>query len=280
METRADCGATGDIQFTVTLLKPLVSRKAKNTCFYVKGPPLGTRLSSGVELGDLTVGQPCSFYAAKETVFSPYGIWELVTDGSCFPLAIIPGLRRTEYARIDRPTNRVNITLEELPTGRIGVKFSAGGKKGAAASSEIATGGLNELEQSQTSSPKEVSVKAWLGDSQDPSGRPDSDMFSFLGNAGDTVRVRLEPDNQGGNNGGHATLRFVGPPARQVTGVLTAEHPNTFNFPVELDSTRRYDIVVEQPEGPRTERYEGGYILTVESSLNIERLVPQDSVEK
>ena len=106
-------------------------------------------------------------------------------------------------------------------------------------------------------------------------------MFSFLGSSGDIVRLRLEPNTQSGNNGGHATLRFVGPPARQVTGVLTAEHPNTFTFPVELPSTRRYDIAVEQPEGPREERYEGGYILTVESAQGkVYKLVPTDSVEK
>lgn len=281
METRADCGETGDIQFTVTLLKPLKTRGNMNRCLFVKGPPLNTRISSGVTLGDLTVGQPCTFYAAKETFFSPYGFWDVILYPTCIPLGYIPELAIRKFVKIERPTNRVDITLEETPSGRVTIGFSAGGNKGAAASGEIATGGLNTLEQSQASFLREVSVKAWLGDSQDPSGRPDSDMFSFVGNAGDTVRLRLEPDNQGGNNRGHATLRFVGPPARQVTGVLTAEHPNTFNFPVELDSTRRYDIVVEQAEGSGTERYRGGYILTVESSLgNIERLVPNDSVEK
>lgn len=103
-------------------------------------------------------------------------------------------------------------------------------------------------------------------------------MFRIVGNAGDSVTVRLDPDTRGGNNGGHATLRFVGPPAQQVTDALTVEHPQTIT--VQLDSTRSYDIAVEQ-EGLGDERYKGGYILTVESAQGkLYKLAPFDSVEK
>jgi hypothetical protein len=180
---------------------------------------------------------------------------------------------------LERPANHVFITLDDRPHGSFDIKVSTfkqvPKKEQPAAFSEIASDSTNTIAQSQAPSPREVSVKAWLGDSQDPSGRPDIDVFSFFGTAGDSITMRLDPDTKSGNNGGHAILRFVGPPARQVTGEL----PKTIR--VELDSTRRYDTAVEQAEGQGEERYRGGYILTIESEQgNIRGPVPGDSVEK
>jgi hypothetical protein len=131
-------------------------------------------------------------------------------------------------------------------------------------------------EQSQASSPKEVSVDAWLGDSKDAaSGIPESDKFSFEGTSGDTVTLRLEADPQRGNNGGKATLRFGGPPAQQVTGTL----PKTIT--VQLAATGKCEIAVEQPSGGGEEDYRGAYILRVESAQGeIKTLYPTRSVEK
>jgi len=64
-----------------------------------------------------------------------------------------------------------------------------------------------------------------------------------------------------------------------VTAALTIEHPHTIT--VQLDSTRDYDIAVEQSEEQGELRYRGGYILTVESAQgNSHRLQPLNSVEK
>jgi hypothetical protein len=131
-------------------------------------------------------------------------------------------------------------------------------------------------EQSQASSPNEVSVDAWLGDSKDAAlGIPESDKFSFEGTSGDTLTIRLEPNTRGGNNGGVATLRLLGPTTKQVTGELPKE------ITVQLASTARYQIAVEQPSGGSERDYRGGYILRVESALGeIKTLVPALSVEK
>lgn len=269
-EARADCGQTGHIAFTVTLLNPIPSHEG-GRCFLVKGPYF--RFGS-VRIGDLTVGQPCTFYAADNNILSPYGVWDLVVPnvpGDCLPIVGVVGIRKYKYITVKQPTNRVNITLEYQRSGF----FTVSSDHKAQSFGETATDATNILEQSQAPSPTELSVNAWLGDSKDPSGTPDSDMFHFAGEAGDSVTVRLEADTRGGNNGGQATLRFVGPPTKQVSGELPKR------VDVTLGSTGRYDIVVEQPGEQGEQRYRGGYILTVESLQgNVRRLVPSNSVEK
>jgi hypothetical protein len=279
---RGDCGAPGgDILFTVTLLHPVHHGPNKHNCLFAKGP--WGRISSGVNIGDLTVGQPCTFYAPDDNALNVYDLWEIAIYPNCLPLGVIPGLAEKNFFLLKRPANRVNITIDDVPNGKwhINVSTAGGVSSGVPAPQrgeafgEMATGGTNTLEQNEAPSRTELSVKSWLGDSQDPSGRPDSDVFHFVGNAGDSVTLRLEADTRGGNNGGHATLRFVGPPARQVTGELPKR------ITVELGSTGRYDIAIEQAVGQGERRYRGGYFLTVESSQgDIQRLVPTDSVEK
>ena len=128
-----------------------------------------------------------------------------------------------------QPGNRFTLDPRAAGYFRLGRRTN-----GAEALSETAPDGMNTVEQSQAPSPRRVSVKAWLGDSRDPSGTPDSDVFHFMGTAGDSVTVRLEADTQGGNNGGEATLRLMGPTARQVSGELPKR------ITAELDATGRY----------------------------------------
>jgi len=266
---RGACGESGDIPFTVTLLHPLPSNFVG--CLYVQGP--WVRTSSGANLRDLAVGHPCTFYAAENTIFSPFGPWLVLIDRECtFPLSS-NRIDTKQFSLRQSNINRVDFTVDPLPGNRYDIRVSTGGNRTVEALDETA-------EQSQAPSPKEVSVDAWLGDSKDsPSGIAESDVFSFFGTAGDTVTIRLEADTRRGNNGGDATLRFGGPPARQVTGALTVEHPKTFT--VELDSTRKYDIAVEQPLGGDEKDYRGGYILKVESAQGaIKALVPARAVEK
>jgi len=272
-EARADCGDTGDIQFTVTLLAPLAHRPNGNKCFIVKGPYF--RRNYGVTIGDLTPGQPCTFYAADDNLLSPYGSWDAEISPTCLP-PLIAGLVQHNSFWLERPARRVNITLDDRPNGRFTVNVSTGGNQQAEALGMISGDSMGTAGHSQATSARQVSVKSWLGDS---TGGPDSDKFRFLGNAGDSITVRLEPDTRGGSNGGQVTLRFMGPPARQVTAALTIEHPHTIT--VQLDSTRDYDIAVEQSEEQGELRYRGGYIQTVESAQgNPHRLQPLNSVEK
>src|SRR5262245_21075558 len=256
---RAECGATGDIPFTITLLKPL--QGAQNVAFRANGP-WSRESPRGLFLRDLTVGQPCTFYAASDTIFSPFGVWILVLYDPNGRGAT----ERDAFAIEKSGINRVDITVEPLPRNpeHFRVRIVTGGKPLAPDA---------PAEQSQASSPKEVSVDAWLGDSKDAaSGIPESDKFSFFGTAGDTVTIRLEADTQRGNNGGKATLRFQD---RQVTGTL----PKTMR--VQLAATGRCQIAVEQPSGGGEEDYRGGYVLKVESAQGaIEALAPALSVEK
>ena len=269
---RADCGATGDIPFTITLLHPVPSGTlGSGACFIVKGPFSRTS-PGGLLLRDLPVGQPCTFYAAIDNFLSPFGSWDFHIQHICVAFGTVINPRNHIAARffsLERSNvNRVDITVDPLGGGRFDIRVSAGGRTVEA---------LDETaKQSQAPSPKEVSVKAWLGDSNDnASGIPESDVFSFNGTAGDTVTIRLEPDTRGGNNDGLATLRFGGPPARQVTATL----PKTIT--VQLASTGRYQIAVEQPSGGGEKDYRGGYILKVESALGeIQTLNPGRTVEK
>jgi hypothetical protein len=161
--------------------------------------------------------------------------------------------------------NRVDITVDPLGGDRFNIQISSGGRTVQALDATA--------EQSQEPSPKEVSVQAWLGDSNASGGIPESDTFSFFGYAGDTLTLRLEADTKSGNNGGQATLRFSR--LRQVTGTL----PETIT--VQLASTGRYQIAVEQPSGGDELDYRGGYILKVESTHgSIGPLTPTRSVEK
>jgi hypothetical protein len=222
----------------------------------------------------------CTFYAADDNKLEVYGSWWAVVSAGCVRFRLIEGT--ADFKRFDlvRPTNQVNLTIDEDRRGRptIAVSFSGPprNRQSAAASNQTASDSANAFAQSQGTSPREVSVRSWLGGSQSGSA---IDRFRIVaGNAGDSVTVRLEPDTRGGNNGGDVTLRFVGPPAKEATGPLTVEHPKTIT--VQLDSTGSYDIAVETA-GHGGERYEGGYILTVESAQGkLYELAPFHTIEE
>jgi len=260
---RAACGDSGDIPFTVTLLNPLPSNSNASLSF--AGP---FYRSASLVLRDLTVGEPCTFYAAKDTVQSPFGGWLVATRSG-------NALRfwGFELDRTESGVNRVDITVDPLEDNRFVVHIYTGGKRTAEALEETA----GQLEApAGPSAAKEVSVKAWLGDSTGNSeGILETDGFFFFGTAGDTVTIRLEADTQGGNNGGNVALALQGPTGRLVHGTL----PKTIT--AELPSTARYAILVKQPLGVGGKDYVGGYILRVKSAQGkISSLIPARSVEK
>ena len=284
-EARADCGDTGDIPFTVTLLHRIGNVGA---CMYVT-QGFGGRVSSGLDVADLTPGQPCTFYAARKTIFPVTGFWDIeiyLGDLPCRKWIPVMQYPQRRSFQLKEDANRVDITLDRIRfIGEYDITVSINGviqkKIGGEGFGETASAGGNTVEQPRASSPIELAAEARLGDSQDPSGRPDSDKWSFFGNAGDSITLRLEPDTTGGNNGGQATLRFVGPPTRQVTGALRPVFGQERWITVELGSTGRHEVAVEQADRQGTERYRGGYILTVESAKGtIHGLMPGDSVEQ
>jgi len=272
---RADCGDSGDIPFTVTLLHPLPPNTSAR-CLFVHGPYF--RQSSGANVRELAVGQSCTFYAAKNTILSPFGVWFFEIASECLrPLAADPIVNK-RFSLEQGNVNRVDVTVDPLGGDRFNIQISTGGRT-VEASEE--TAGQPEAAARRTPRPVSVSVNAWLGDSTDnSSGIPESDKFSFYDAEEDFLTIRLEADPRSGNNGGFATLRLqtdFGAPVNQVTGKL----PQTITF-FQVNQDLRYDIVVEQPTGGRGDAdYIGGYILRVESALGtIGILTPGRSVEK
>jgi hypothetical protein len=267
IEVRADCGVTGDIPFTLTLLRPV---DLNDDCLYVTGP--WGRRSEAVNFSALNVGQPCTFYAADDTILSPWGEWSVVItrperNGNCTKFQFPNRINHT-YTLDVQPGNRFTLDPRAAGYFRLGR-----GTNRAEDSSETAPDGVESLPS--PTRVRRLPLKAWLGDSQEPSGAPDSDVFNFMGTAGDSVTVRVQADTEGGNNGGEVTLRLMGPTARQVSGELPKR------ITAELDATGRYEIAVEQAGQNEQQRYRGGYILTVESAQGkIHALIPANSVEK
>jgi hypothetical protein len=260
----------GEIPFTVSRISNGVPGPSAPAFFNVSQDALVGRKSHNICMYNIP-DQPCTFYRIKKTIFSHTGLWDAFIDTG-------PGNRdyvKTNF-NVNEDTNRVDIKIGSSRESFFIQVYVNGVRQTAEASAETATEGVNTHQQSQAPSPTELGVEAWLGDTQDPSGTPDNDRWFFLGNAGDSLIVRLEPDNKGGNNGGHAILRFIGPPTKQVSGEL----PLRIDID-QLASTGRYDIEIEQAAGQGEERYRGGYTLTIESAQGtIHGLRPDDSVEK
>jgi hypothetical protein len=257
----------GQIPFTVRR----AGGQIEGNFFWVEQDGFGGRYSKEVTREDITTN-PCTFYRIKKTIISHTGRWKAI-------LSTRSGTRTavTEFD-VNADTNRVDITATgAISPGKDRLDVSVYGvKRTAEASAETATEGVNTVQQSQALSPRELAAEAWLGDTKDASGTPDSDRWFFSGNAGDSLIVRLEPDNKGGNNKGQAILRFMGPPTKQVSGKL----PLRIDID-QLRSTGRYDIEIEQAVVQGEERYKGGYTLTIESAEGtIHGLRPTDSVEK
>jgi len=260
---------SGDIPFTVRT----AGGEIQGERLWVEQDALFTgRFSKVVRREDITTN-PCTFYRIDtKTPFSHTGPWKAILEK--------PAGHKTAVTEFDvnADTYRVDITvIGKISPGmdRIVVSVYPAPRR-AEASSETATEGVNAVQQSEAHSAPQLAAKAYLGDSQVPSGTLDNDRWFFLGNAGDSVIVRLEPDNKGGNNEGNAILRFIGPPTKQVSGKL----PLRIDI-AQLASTGRYDIEIEQAVGQGEEGYKGGYTLTIESAEGtIHGLRATDSVEK
>ena len=118
----------------------------------------------------LTVGQPCTFYAADNSILSPFGDWTVVITSPNIMEAV-----RVVPTHPNRMSER--FTLDVQPGNILTVDPRAGvftlgrGTNGAEVLSETAPDAIT-AEQSQAPSLKTVSVNAWLGDSRDSSGTP------------------------------------------------------------------------------------------------------------
>lgn len=128
--------------------------------------------------------------------------------------------------------------------------------------------------------PSASTLCANLGDNQ---GRfpLDIDSFSFLGEMGEEVSIRLEADPQGQGEGSRATLKLIDRIRRVFLLRLNiGDLPN--NISVRLPAEGEYQVFVEeQPRFFPGQHFTGDYCVTLESSGNASQaLAPTALVEQ
>ena len=237
------CDVRGDIPFTV-------SNDTIDVCFHCDGPWF--RTSKYVKIKARK--QNCAFYAAEKTLFSPYGDWTccvvgLTADGNC--------------------------NIEDiLAEGDFCVK-----KSGLLPQFDIDLDDGRFFIDSNLDSPPPfcpTSVSAFLGDNpRQFKSKPDTDVFQFIGSAGDEVMLRLEADPNDGNNGGEASFGLHGDSLNEATNG---------NLPLEINATLPantvYSISVEQMRNTRGLRYRGSYTVILDSQAGVDLIEPTKNVEK
>jgi hypothetical protein len=248
LEGKAQCNVSGDIPFRVS--SDFINDQ---WCIMCKGPWL--RESSWLFFKKTF--DSCQFYAADETVFSPFGSWVCaVIKGPQFDCTL------NDIDNVTTVINRKYFCLEDFPGGPfVDLNVTSDGS----------------ITVNASSPPCSTGVSSFLGNNfkQEKSKR-DVDEFNIDGKGGDEVTLTLESDPQAGNNGGQAILMLTGNSLNDaVSGALPLELTS------RLPATGDYLIVVAQPKGSNLLRYRGDYMLTVDSSLGDSDLVtPSNSVEK
>jgi hypothetical protein len=236
------CNASGDITFDVS------NSNTFDWGVICDGPFFRTSGEFTVPSGT----EDCNFYAAKETIFSVDGMW------TCTLFDSVSGEPITER-------EFCMFYLDE-PCG-ISLKIS-----GSDTVQFMVDGGYC-LYQTPCN---RVSVSSFLGDNtKQEKSKPDTDVFTSDGTAGDQVKVRLETDPKEGNNGGEASLGISGNSLNEST---SGTPPLELN--VNLPGDGKYSITVEQPQNSAL-RFRGSYVLSVILAIgSIDLIEPTTSVEK
>ena len=238
------CDVKGDIPFVVTNGSDI------ETCIQCGGPWFRASSLFFVEVGL----KNCQFYAANKGFFDPWGSWTCnlfgVSGKSCDTGVLISSVTFCEQSD-DDPIG-VDLTISNEGKGTF---LSVSGKSNRC---------------------NEVSKSSFLGDNfKQEKSRPDEDVFLFDGTSGDEIRLTLEPDPVGGNNGGEASLSIGG---NALNESISGTPPLEIN--ATIPATGKYSIIVEQPRKPGGERYRGSYMLNLESSNEVGPIEPTSSVEK
>jgi hypothetical protein len=238
----SQCNASGDITFDVS------NSNTFDWGVICDGPFFRTSGEFTVPSGT----EDCTFYAAKETIFSVDGMW---TCKLFDPVSDEPITER-EFCMF---------YLDE-PCG-ISLKIS-----GSDALQFMVDGGYCFY---QTPCNR-VSVSSFLGDNtKQEKSKQDIDVFTFDGTAGDQVTLRLETDPKEGNNGGEASLGISGNSLNEST---SGKPP--LELEVTLPGDGEYSITVGQPRNSAL-RFRGSYVLSVILAIgSIDLIEPTTSVEK
>jgi hypothetical protein len=197
------------------------------------------------------------FYAAEINFFDPYaGEWRC----DVYKLPICFGVAGRKTFRISRhpvPVTQVDLTIVECD-GCFDDKYAI------------------ELSFAQTCC--ELSTSAFLGD-RPRQFKPDKDTFKFQGTEGDEITLSLEEDGSVGHIGEQANFKLRGP-----IGSASLNEFRTGELSLEIAATipesGEYEIVVDQKNIPDDLRYRGGYVITLDQSLDdVKEIVPSQDVE-
>lgn len=154
------------------------------------------------------------FYAAKETIFSPYGEWRCWTCSLLEPRCGVVPSQPTRPPAIARTTFNLRKGL-----GPVRLTITT--------DSLVCTSPACGPASGQT-----LTVKAALGDDNNRLNR-ERDTWSFQGTGGDTVLVTIEEDPESGHSGEEATLILRD---EASNGSSTIEI-NTAGLPIEITAT-------------------------------------------
>jgi hypothetical protein len=232
-----DCNVGGDIAFS------LENKTGEDICLRVGGPFF--RTSGDVVVPGNTVG--CNrFYAADSAGLPPWGLWVFEVDRN-IGLCIRKGSVFKKFC----------LLKEGFTIGQSSVHIVVNGL--FSRDDIVISGDTVRVPEDQDNPPCGWGAASYLGDQPRQRGRDDDD-FVFNGIAGEEITITLEANQQSGNNGGIASLGLRGGSLNEfVEGVLPQEITAT------LPSDGKYSAIVMQPDIPRSERYEGGYYVSVES---------------
>jgi hypothetical protein len=195
------------------------------------------------------------FYSAEINFFSPYGEWRCDVYGFPGCTSGVAGAKVFTIPRHPVPEKQVDLTIVKC---------------------DGCSGYVIKVETDQTCCP--VSTSAFLGDRPQQT-KPDRDTFSFAGAEGDEITLRLEEDGSVGHIGEQANFKLRGP-----VGSVSLDEFRTGELPLEITATipesGEYEIVVDQKDISDDLSYRGGYVITLDQSLDdVKEIVPSQDVE-
>jgi hypothetical protein len=257
VEAYSQCNETGDIPFNVSN-NVIVDNQPLDLCIQCTGPWARASdvcfVKGGVESNE--------FYAASETIFSPFGKW------NCKAYLNSTGMGQNCDIMSEAPSASQDFCLTHNPFGpSVFIDMVT--------VPNTTTIKLN-ITGNTSNTPCSPSVVSFLGDnSKQERLKRDKDLFYFTGTAGDEVMLTLEANPDDGNNGGEASLGLTGESLNEATNG---------NLPLEINATLPadgvYSISVEQPRNPAGLSYRGGYNVLVDSQAGVDLIEPDGNVEK
>ncbi len=197
------------------------------------------------------------FYAARETSFSPYGIWNCYTCLVSVPACNAGFSFATTSFRLLKGKGPVRLTMANRPDSLVCTSPACG-----SVSSQILT------------------TQATLGDDNN-NKRRERDTWNFNGTGGDTVLVTLEEDPASGYIGEEATLILRDGANNGSSTIETNSGALPIEITATLPSDGEYELVVEQHGIAKDVRFRGDYYLSIESTTaEIEEIRPTFDVEQ